>query len=370
MKLNGNINFFYLLYMKIKPWVPFPVCPSELAKELFPPLRKGWKRAKKSFLSKAWVHSPLPRNQKPWQEADFVRQFGVYLRLRWERLWAEDSGDSVVLCFFAVMKSLYLDRKGPLSVCAEHFSTNPRWLSPFSRLHLVRSCLLASQKELSGHFALVLCLSWFLWKASLFWVWWTLLNSFSVLQDEDLCQERYKGTLWSAGSPFLLARASVMHIFPLLVACTSLLHCLYHSNSGLTADECCTLWATRLGRTGYIWRESSQIIFLVEGFWPRKQFLGKKKIKKRLSFPMVRAPYECPISFCGLVATWSVWRRICHLQAREFIFPLPSVNGDVDSATSQVSKSITGSQDSQCCSSRLGGKPAAPREGHSQSHQH
>lgn len=265
--------------MKIKLWDPFPVCPPELAKELFPPLRKGWKRAKKSFISKTYVHFPLPRNQKTWQVADFVGQFGVYLRhriqaSRWERL---STLGTVVLCLFALMKSLYLDSKGSLSVCAEHFSTSPWWLSPSSGFHLVKGCLLASQKELSGHFAVVLCLSWFLWKASLFWICWVLLNSLSVLQNKGLCQERYKGSLWSAGSPFLLARASVMHIFPLLVACTSLLHCLYHSNSGLTPDECCTLWATRHGRTGYIWRESSQIIFLIEGFWPCKQFPGKKK---------------------------------------------------------------------------------------------
>lgn len=142
---------------------------------------------------------------------------------RWERL---STLGTVVLCLFAAMKSLYLDRKGSLSVCAEHFSTSPCWLSPSSGFRLVRSCLLASQNELSGHFALTLCLSWFLWKASLSWMCWILLNSFSVLQDKGLCQERYKGSLWSAGSPFLLARASVMHIFPLLVACTSLLHCL------------------------------------------------------------------------------------------------------------------------------------------------
>lgn len=179
------------------------------------------------------------------------------------------------------MKSLYLDRKGSLSVCAEHFSTSPWWSSPSSGFHLVRSRLLAHQKELSGHFALALCFSWFLWKASLFWVCWILLNSSSVLWDKGLCQERYKGSLWSAGSPFLLARASVMHIFPLLAACTSLLHRLYRSNSRLTPDECCTLWATRHGRTGYTRRESSQIIFLIEGFWPCKQFPGKKNKNKK-----------------------------------------------------------------------------------------
>lgn len=77
---------------------------------------------------------------------------------------------------------------------------------------------------------------------------------------------------------------------------------------------------------------------------------------------MVSTPYECPIYFSSLVAKWSVYRRIYHLQAREFIFPLPSVNYDVDLYTLQVSKSVTVMQHYKCCRSGFDGKNAEPTE--------
>lgn len=77
---------------------------------------------------------------------------------------------------------------------------------------------------------------------------------------------------------------------------------------------------------------------------------------------MVSTPYKCPIYFSSLVAKCNVYRRIYHLQARGFIFPLPSVNYDVDLYTLWVSKSVTGIQHYQCCSSMFDGKSTGPRE--------
>lgn len=79
-----------------------------------------------------------------------------------------------------------------------------------------------------------------------------------------------------------------------------------------------------------------------------------------LAFPMVSAPYECPIYFSRLVAKWSVYRRIYHPQAREFIFPQLNVNQHIGLHTSQVSKAITVIQH-KCCSSRFE-KNEGPRE--------
>lgn len=62
---------------------------------------------------------------------------------------------------------------------------------------------------------------------------------------------------------------------------------------------------------------------------------------------MVSAPYECPIYFSSLVAKWSIYRSIFHLQTRVFIFPLPSVNYGVDLHTLQVSKSDPALQELQ-----------------------
>lgn len=89
------------------------------------------------------------------------------------------------------------------------FSTRLEWLSSFLAWHdlvLLQVSLLGFQKELSVCFALVLCFYWFFGKTSPFWIFWILLNSFSVLCDKGLCQERYKGSLWCVGNPFLLVR--------------------------------------------------------------------------------------------------------------------------------------------------------------------
>lgn len=202
--------------MKIKLWDRFPVCPSELAKQLFPLLGNScWKRIKKKkdlFPRKGFTFHSQEIKRTGYRFCQLV--LGLSQRqdagLAGERASCElNALVTVVFCLFGLVKSLYLDRKGSLSVCVVHLSTRPWWLSSFLAWHdLILSAvsLLDFQKELSVHFALLLCFYWFFWKASLFRIRWILLNSFSVLCDKGLCQERYKGSLWCIGNPFLLVR--------------------------------------------------------------------------------------------------------------------------------------------------------------------
>lgn len=236
--------------MKIKLWDCFPVCPSELAKQLFPPLRNScWKGIKKNL---------FPRKEFTFHSQEIKRtgnrhilsiSFGLVSKAgfrvsRWDsQLWVEHSCGCGFLPLWFDEKPLFGQERFTFSMCCTLQYTTLVvifFLGP-ALSHFVRSQFVRLSKGAQCPLCTGSLFYWFFWKANLFWICWILLNSFSVLCDKGLCQERYKGRLWCVGNPFLLVRHSVMHIFPLLVACTSLLHCLYYSNSSLTQNECCTL---------------------------------------------------------------------------------------------------------------------------------
>lgn len=106
--------------MKIKLWDPFPVCPPELAKELFPPLRKGWKRAKKKLYFQD-IRSLSPAKKSK----DLAR--GRFCRSVWGLSQAQDAGQQVREaehsgdCGFVPLcldeKPLFGQQRVTLSVC-------------------------------------------------------------------------------------------------------------------------------------------------------------------------------------------------------------------------------------------------------------
>lgn len=119
------------------------MCLAELAKELFPPLGKSGKGLKKALFPRHKFTFPcqeiksLGKRQILLVIVEFLS--GTGCRPAGERGCGLRTLGTVVLCLFAEMKSLCLDRKGSLSVCAEHFSTSPWWLSPSCQEPLKRS---------------------------------------------------------------------------------------------------------------------------------------------------------------------------------------------------------------------------------------